>query len=138
MVEAPFDASRSGKHDVAGRRLIRAMCCQVIRGKIGRSRERSRSRSRNQSRSQSRSRFAWTGDGVGVRVAANVSIPQPCWWRPLIPPPPTHTHTDAFFIQCVAIRHDASTFMHGCIVTDRNVTHAKRIGVGRTLISAEV
>ena len=33
----------------------------------------------------------------------------------------------------VAIRHDASTYMHGRIVTDRNATHEKRIRVGRAL-----
>ena len=44
-----------------------------------------------------------------------------------LPPP----HTDAFFMRCFAIRHDASTYMHGRIVTDRNATHEKRIRVGR-------
>ena len=41
------------------------------------------------------------------------------------------SHADAFFMRCVAIRHDASTYMHGSIVTDRNATHDKRILVGR-------
>ena len=36
-------------------------------------------------------------------------------------------------MRCVAIRHDASTYMHGRIVTDRNATHEKRIRVGRAL-----
>ena len=36
-------------------------------------------------------------------------------------------------MRCVAIRHDASTYMHGRIVTDRNATHEKRIHVGRAL-----
>ena len=35
---------------------------------------------------------------------------------------------------CVAIRHDASTYMHGRIVTDRNAAHEKRIRVGRALV----
>ena len=34
---------------------------------------------------------------------------------------------------CVAIRHDASTYMYGRIVTDRNATREKRIRVGRAL-----
>ena len=38
-----------------------------------------------------------------------------------------------FFMRCVAIRHDASTYMYGRIVTDRNATHEKRIRVGRAL-----
>ena len=38
-------------------------------------------------------------------------------------------HTDAFFMHCVAIRHDASMLKRGCIVTDRNATHQKRIRV---------
>ena len=33
-----------------------------------------------------------------------------------------------------AIRHDASTYMHGRIVTDSNATHEKRIRVGRALL----
>ena len=36
-------------------------------------------------------------------------------------------------MRCVAIRHDASTYMHDRIVTDRNATHEKRIRVGRAL-----
>ena len=40
-------------------------------------------------------------------------------------------HTDAFFIRAGAFCHDASTYMHGRIVTDRNGTHEKRIRVGR-------
>ena len=43
-------------------------------------------------------------------------------------------HTGAFFMRCVAIRHDASTYMYWRIVTDRNATHGKRIRVGRALI----
>ena len=34
-----------------------------------------------------------------------------------------------------AIRHDASTYMHGRIVTYRNAAHEKRIRVGRALYS---
>ena len=45
-------------------------------------------------------------------------------------PPP---HTDAFFMHRVAFRHDASMHMRGHIVTDRNVTHEKRIRVGRDI-----
>ena len=36
-------------------------------------------------------------------------------------------------MRCAAIRHDASTYMHGRIVTDRNATDEKRIRVGRAL-----
>ena len=36
-----------------------------------------------------------------------------------------------FFMRCVAIRHDASMYMHGRIVTERIATHEKRIRVGR-------
>ena len=60
----------------------------------------------------------------------------PClalWWRGA--GCRTH-HTDAFFIRSVAIRHDASTYMHGRVVTDRNATHGKRIRVGRGYGSA--
>ena len=39
--------------------------------------------------------------------------------------------TRMFFMRYVAIRHDASTYMHGRIVTKRDVTHEKRIRVGR-------
>ena len=34
-------------------------------------------------------------------------------------------------LRCAAIRHDASTYMYGRIVTDRNGKHEKRIRVGR-------
>ena len=34
-------------------------------------------------------------------------------------------------MRCVAIRHDASMYMHGRIVTDRNATHEKRIRARR-------
>ena len=40
-------------------------------------------------------------------------------------------HTDAFFMCCVAFRDDASTHMHGSIVTERNAMHGKRVRVGR-------
>ena len=38
-------------------------------------------------------------------------------------------------MHCVAIRHDASTYMYGRIVTDCIATHEKRIRVGRGLSS---
>ena len=38
---------------------------------------------------------------------------------------------DAFFMRCVAIRHDAPMHIRGRIVTDRNATYEKRIRVGR-------
>ena len=37
----------------------------------------------------------------------------------------------------VAICHDTSTYMHGRIVTERDVTHEKRIRVGRALVSEQ-
>ena len=46
----------------------------------------------------------------------------------------TPAHTDAFVMRCVAIRHDASMYMHGRIATDRNATHEKRIRVGRAQV----
>ena len=39
-------------------------------------------------------------------------------------------HTDAFFMHRVAFHHDASTCLHGRIVTERNATHEKRIPCG--------
>ena len=39
-------------------------------------------------------------------------------------------------MRCVAIRHDASMYKQGRIVTDRNATHDKRIRVGRALDTA--
>ena len=36
----------------------------------------------------------------------------------LLPP----AHTDAFFMPCVAFRHDASMHIRGSIVTERNAT----------------
>ena len=44
-----------------------------------------------------------------------------------LPPP----HTDALFMRCVAIRHDASMHIRGRIEMNRNATDEKRIRVGR-------
>ena len=44
--------------------------------------------------------------------------------------------TDAFFMRCFAIRHDASMHMRGRIVTERTGTDEKRIRVGRALANA--
>ena len=41
-------------------------------------------------------------------------------------------------MRCVAIRHDASTYMHERIVTERKATHEKRIRVGQALVSDPV
>ena len=49
----------------------------------------------------------------------------------VLPPP----HTDAFFMRCVAIRHDASLHIRGRIVTKRTGTDEKRIRVGRAFVS---
>ena len=46
-----------------------------------------------------------------------------------LPPP----HTDAFFMRCVATRHDAFMHIRGRIVTNRNGTDEKRIRVGLAL-----
>ena len=48
-----------------------------------------------------------------------------------LPPP----YTDAFFMRCVAIRHNASMHIRGYIVTERTGTDEKRIRVGRALIT---
>ena len=43
-------------------------------------------------------------------------------------------HTDASFMRCVAIRHDASMHLRGRIVTDSIATDEKRIRAGRASI----
>ena len=43
---------------------------------------------------------------------------------------------DAFFMRRVAFRRDASTYIRGRIVTDRNATHEKRIRVGQALVNS--
>ena len=43
----------------------------------------------------------------------------------------TPPHMDAFFMRCVAIRHDASTYMHERKVTDRYPTHENASVWGR-------